>query len=430
MLTKIKLLFATRVTRRMLEDIAIDAGWAVALGIGLLIGAERERRKSEGPARAAAGLRTFAIAALLGAVAMEVGDGLMLAVAAAGITLMSAIAYLRDRSEDPGLTSEVALVITVVLGGFAMREPTKAAAVAVVVAVMLAARAPLHHFVRNVLTAPELKSALILASATLVVWPVLPNRFLGPFEAINPQGIWTVAILIMVIGAGGHIATRFLGGRYGLPLAGLAAGFVSSSATIASMGSRVTGNPLLLGPAVAGAVLSNVATIIQATALLAVVSPAVLMALWPSLAAAGATAIALGAVFTFGARTATAETPEAEAEAFSLPAALVLAVVIAAVLLAAAALRHWLGSQGVVAGAALAGFADAHASIVSVASLAASGKMPVADAAIPILAGLTTNSLTKIALATASGSRAYAKRVVPCVILVLAAAWFGLQAGW
>jgi uncharacterized membrane protein (DUF4010 family) len=411
----------------MLDVIAINAGWVVALGIGLLIGAERERHKGEGPQRSAAGLRTFAIAALLGAVSIQVGGSLMLAVAAGTVTALTALAYLRDRSEDPGLTSEIALVLTVVLGGLAVHEAATAAAAAVVVAVLLAARAPMHHFVRNVLTASELKSALILAAATLVVWPVLPNRYLGPFEAINPQAIWTIAILIMAIGAGGHIATRFLGGRYGLPVAGLASGFVSSSAAIASMGARVVANPQTLSSAVAGAVLSNVATIAQAAVLLAVVSPPVLWAMGPSLAAAGATAIALGAVFTFGAAKSGASEPDADKEAFSPLSAILLALTIAAVLLLSAALRHWLGQQGLLAGAALSGLADAHASIVSVATLTASGKMSAADAQIPILATLTTNSLTKIALAIASGSRAYAKRVVPCVILVLAAAWFGAQ---
>ena len=126
--------------------------WAVALGIGLLIGVDRERRKGEGPGRAAAGLRTFAITSLLGAASMEIGGPVLLCVTTAGALALTALAYYRSHSEDPGLTTEIALVLTLVLGGLAIREPLEAAALAVAAAILLAARTPMHRFVRDVLT--------------------------------------------------------------------------------------------------------------------------------------------------------------------------------------------------------------------------------------------------------------------------------------
>ena len=69
-----------------------------------------------------------------------------------------------------------------------------------------------------------LRSALIFATATLIVWPLLPDRYLGPFEAINLRSIWSVVVLVMLVGAGGYITTRALGIRYGLPIIGLASG--------------------------------------------------------------------------------------------------------------------------------------------------------------------------------------------------------------
>src|SRR5689334_7026885 len=96
---------------------------AIALGIGLLIGAERERRKGRGLSRSPAGIRTFAVTCLLGAVSIQVGGELLLAVATGAVAGLAAIAYLRSRAQDPGLTSEVALVLAVLLGGIAMREP-------------------------------------------------------------------------------------------------------------------------------------------------------------------------------------------------------------------------------------------------------------------------------------------------------------------
>ena len=269
----------------------------VALGIGLLIGAERERRKGEGPFRSAAGIRTFAITAVLGAVSVNIGGEILLSVTMAGVIGLTAIAYFRSRSDDPGLTTEIALILTLALGGLAMREPARAAALAVTVAILLAARGPMHRFVREVLTEAELKSALIFAAATLVVWPVIPDRYLGPFEAINPRSIWTIVILIMAISACGYVAVRALGARYGLPAAGLASGFVSSSATIAAMGARVVEDSRLLGPAVAGAVLSTIATVAQVAIVVAATSPITLMALGLPLIFAGLAAVAYGLIF-------------------------------------------------------------------------------------------------------------------------------------
>src|ERR1700746_2601822 len=89
--------------------------FAVALGIGLLIGTERERRKGEGPERAPAGLRTFALASLAGAMSVVTGGMPLLAVATAGIFGLAAFAYWRGEASDPGLTTEVALVSTLLL---------------------------------------------------------------------------------------------------------------------------------------------------------------------------------------------------------------------------------------------------------------------------------------------------------------------------
>jgi uncharacterized membrane protein (DUF4010 family) len=405
------------------------ASWAVALGIGLLIGVERERRKGEGAGRAAAGLRTFAITSLLGAVSMEIGGPVLLSVTTAGVLALTALAYYRSNGEDPGLTTEIALVLTLVLGGLAIREPLEAAALGVAAAVLLAARAPMHRFVRDVLTQSELKSALIFAAATLVVWPVIPDRYLGPFDAINLRSVWSIVILIMAISACGYVAVRALGSRYGLPAAGFASGFVSSSATIAAMGAKVVAEPRLLGPAVAAAVLSTVATVAQISIVVAAISLETLLALAVPLSLAGLAAVAYGVLFAFSFRDTPTDAPSNPGEAFSFRSALLLAAILAVVLVAAAALRTWFGDRGLVAAAAMAGFADAHATAMSMASQVTAGKLAARDACMLILVGFTTNSITKIVLAAASGTQAFALRVVPGLILVLAAAWMGFIIG-
>ena len=408
----------------------------MALGVGLLIGAERERRKQERPSPSAAGIRTFTVAALAGAVALLVGGVLVLAVVAAAVAAFAALGYWRAEGEDdPGLTTEIALVLAVLVGALAVPEPMLAAGVGVVVAIILAARTPLHHFVGSVLTTDEVRSGLLLAGATLVVLPLLPDRAMGPYEALNPRSIWLVVVMLLAISAGGHVAIRTLGVRFGLPLAGLAGGFVSSTATIGAMSARAGKTPSLLAGAVAGAVHSTVATILQLAALLAVISPPTLHAMAGPLIGGGLAAVAYGAAFTVRAfRQPPPEDPADAGEAFSLASALIFAGTLAVILVVSAALSAQFGQAGAAVGAAAGGLVDAHAAGISIASLVASGHLAPEGAVAPILVGLTSNTATKLIFAFSGGQRAFAWRVIPGLVLVTAAAWLGwlIQAalGW
>jgi len=398
---------------------------AVALGIGLLIGAERERRKGSGPSRSPAGLRTFAVTSLAGAISVLVGGEMLLAVATAGILALTTVAYWRGHSNDPGLTTEIALTATVLLGGLAMQRPALAGGIGVIIAVLLAARSRLHQFVGRILTEAELHDALIFAAATLVVLPLLPDRAMGPYGALNPRSIWLVVILVMAISAAGYVAVRGLGARFGLPLAGFAAGFISSTATIGAMGGRAAKQSDVMTGAVAGAVLSTVATIVQMALVLGTTSMATLSSLAAPLLCAGLAAGIYGAVLTSLALRQTAEADIQSGRAFSLWTALVFAATLSAVLVACAALQDQFGENGVIVAAAVAGFADTHAAAISVASLVASGKLSASDALLPIPAGLSTNTISKTVLAATSGGRAFALRVIPGLLLVAVAAWVG-----
>jgi uncharacterized membrane protein (DUF4010 family) len=397
----------------------------VALGIGLLIGAERERRKGEGPSRSPAGIRTFTVASFAGAISFIVGGEVLFAIATAGIILLTGVGYWRGQQDDPGLTTEIALIVTTLLGGLSMQNPALAAGLAVTVACVLAARLPLHRFVRFAITEDELKDALIFAGATLVVLPLLPDRPMGPYGALNPHSIWVLVILVMAIGAAGHLAVRILGLRVGLPIAGLASGFISSTATIAAMGARAAKTTDVLTAAVAAAVLSTIATIVQMALVLGVTSIPTLRMLSIPLIFAGLAAVVYGGASMTRALRSKTESETQSGRAFSLTTALIFALTLSGVLVASAALREWFGEAGVILAAALAGLIDTHSAAISVASLVASEKMSAVDAVFPILAGLSTNTASKMIVAGISGGRSFALRVIPGLVIVVLAAWAG-----
>lgn len=403
---------------------------AIALGIGLLIGVERERRKGEGPSRAPAGIRTFSLASLFGGISLIVGGEVMLAVAAAAVATLSVVSYRVKNEEDPGITTAVALLTTLLLGALAVRQPSLAAAVAVVVVALLAARTRLHRFVRDVLTERELQDALLFAAAALVILPLTPDQPVGPFGVLNLRTLWKLAVIVMSISAAGYIAIRALGPRFGLPLAGLASGFVSSVATIGSMGSRAAEEPRLRRAAVAGAVLSTVSTIIQMSVLLLVTDRATFWAMRFSLLFAGGAAIIYGSLFTF--KRASEEPPAAAEQtgrAFNLTTAIGFAAMVSAILVISAGVNRWLGSAGLAVATGIAGLADTHSAAISVASLASAQKITASAGVFPILVGLTTNTITKAVVAITTGGRAFALQIIPGLLLVIVAAWAGLRLG-
>ncbi len=384
-----------------------------ALGGGLLVGIERERSKGSGPGRKPAGVRTFALAALAGAISAMIGNGVLI-LSAFAIAALVLVGYLRSNGEDRGLTSEMALYVVFLLGALSAGQPQVAAALYVVVAIVLAFKQALHHFTRQVLTEAELGDLLLLAASVLVILPLLPDRTVDPFDVLNPRKLWLLVVLVMSINAAGYIALRLLGARRGLLLAGLLGGFVSSAATIGSMGQRARAAPDTRDAAVAAGLMSNVATVIQLVVILAALSVDLLREVAPALATAGA-ATALVAFLSF-LRTrgrlprvdqdTTAERP------FDLGHALLFAAIIGAALLLSAALQAWLGGGGVIIAAAMAGLADVHAAAVSLGQLSATSALPVGEAGLALAAAFATNSLVKCIAAFATGGMAYARPMI------------------
>ncbi|RFO97390.1 hypothetical protein DIC66_09730 [Rhodoferax lacus] len=408
------------------EPQSLLIGLCVALGIGLLVGAERERRKDSSPSRSAAGIRTFAVAALMGAVGITLGGMELLALAVLAVGAGTLVAYYKSRSRDPGLTTEFALVLTCMLGGMAMRDGVLAAGAGVGLALILAARNRMHHFVSTVLTEPELHDILLFAAVALIALPLAPDRFLGPFDALNPRALITLVVAVMTASAAGYMGVRWLGPRHGLPLAGFASGFVSSAATIHAMGRRARQSPSLTASAVAGAVLSSIATMLQMSLVIGLVQPDLLLAMaWP-LGLGGAAASLYGLVFFLQSVKDARPLEAVEAgRAFDLKASIGFAGLLGGVMVVAAGLNAWLGNAGLLLGAAVAGLADAHATAASAASLVAAGKIAGGQAMAPILLGLTTNAVTKAVLAFHAGGLRFASKIVPGLVLMVGACWFG-----
>ncbi|WP_248633967.1 MgtC/SapB family protein [Novosphingobium nitrogenifigens] len=405
-----------------MPDTALFQHMLVALGIGLLIGAERERRKAQRPATA--GLRTFTVAALLGAGAAAMPQMWMAGLAVACVTTLALVSAMRRRtSRDQGITTEIALIATTLLGALAIVQPLAAGALAVLIAIVLAARDPLHRFVGQTVTAGEVTDVLLIAGATLIILPMLPDRQMGPFGALNPHSIWLVVIMILGINALGEVATRLLGAKLGVPVLGLASGFISSSATIGAMGAWVRANPGSLIAGAAAAILSTVATYVQMAVVIEVTDHRAFVATIAPVGAAALAALVAGALFTAQAWHRTTAEPPKFSRSFNLVMALTFAAMLALMLVAAAALRTWFSGMGLAAASAIGGVLDVHAAAIAVASQVSDGTITPVEAVVPILIACTTSTLAKMLFSATAGTRAFAARVVPAQALMIASAW-------
>ena len=399
---------------------------AAALAVGLLIGVERERHKGQGPRRAAAGVRTFTLISLAGAISLELGGPPAFLVVAAIIDLFAAISYMRTFRHDAGLTTEVAMVVTVLLGGLALNEPQIAGALAVVVTIILASRTKVHDWINNVLTDEEIRDGLVLLAAALVILPLLPEQPIDQWGVFDLRKLWTLAVLVMAINGLGYIAVRALGAKVGLALAGLFSGFVSSTATIGAMGSRAKTRAELRGGAVAGAAASSVATVVQLGIVVGLVSIPTLKILVPSLLLSGLAALGYAALFTLRSVRETTEADIAPGRPFSPKTALLFVLIVGAALAVSTALTTWLGDNGLLLATAVAGLGDSHAAAISAASLAAGGQTEVKMAAVAVLIGFSTNAISKTVVAFSLGDRRFAFQLLPGIVLMVLAAW----AGW
>lgn len=397
----------------------------VALGIGLLIGAEREHdQQGAKEGTSIAGVRTFTIAALLGAVSITFDFWLLVATVAC-LTIFSATANLVSKTKDPGLTTEVTLLFTVILGGLAMSQAALAAALAVTIAILLAAKGPLHGFVKVAVSKEELNDFLILAAATLIVLPLVPNDYIGPFDAVNPRNLWLIVILVMLINAIGHIALRIFGGRIGLPVTGLVSGFISSTATIGTMGERAKQNSSLKDAAASGAILSNLATIIQLALLVVAISPSTLVALAGPLIFGGVSITVYGFIFTRRSLQNANDENVNQRQLVSVKNAITLALIIGVVLVFSAMLQDMLGQAGLLIASGAAGLADAHAPAISVASMVSTDKLSPDDAVLPILVAVSLNAVSKLIMAIVSGGKDFAWKVIPALAVQILMIWIG-----
>jgi uncharacterized membrane protein (DUF4010 family) len=245
-------------------EIAVKA--AVALALGLLVGFEREWSNKD------IGVRTFAMTALLGLLATLLGPSLLLF---GGSAVLIVIVFTNLRSLQTArkleATTSTALAIVFLLGVLVGQGHLfTPVACAIIVAMLLALKPQLRAFAGG-LAQQEVRSALLLGLLGFVIWPLLPDRFVDPWQLLQPREDWITVVVIACLGFLNYVLLRVYGSK-GIYLTAMFGGLVNSTATVAELVSTLSGSDLV-GLTVPVVLLTSVSMFIRNFIILAIFAP-------------------------------------------------------------------------------------------------------------------------------------------------------------
>lgn len=378
-----------------------------ALALGLLVGLQREWVQNR-----VAGIRTFALltlwGALCGLLGLAFGSWVVAAglLALAGLVVVGTVAEQRSGESDSGLTTEMAMLVMFGVGLIAMLgQRLVAVIVAGTVMVLLQSKKPLHRMVR-LIGEEDLREIARLVLAGLVILPVLPNRGMGYLGVLNPFAIWLMVVLIIGISLAAYLAGKYLGGGRGVAVSGILGGLISSTATTASLARRSG------APGVSGLTLAAIAMIASSIVFVRVPAEVVLAApghwremLPPLLAMMVWFGLVAAVVYHLARKKGGAtggEQPPSE-----LKSAVLFGLLYAVVLVIVAAARQHFGHSGLYVAAILSGLTDVDAITLSTSQLVATANLEPETGWRMILLGGMANVVFKMGLVAVLGARGF-----------------------
>jgi uncharacterized membrane protein (DUF4010 family) len=343
----------------------------IALGLGLLVGLQREYDNSD-----IAGIRTFPLITILGTVcaflAQSLGTWVVVAgfLSLAGLVIGANLLKIRSTKPGSGQTTEVAVLLMFAVGAYlAVGEKTVAVAIGGATAVLLHFKLPLVRLVER-MGEKNLRVIMQFVLISLVILPVLPNETYGPYDVLNPHDIWLMVVLIVGIGISGYFAYKLFGKDAGTLLGGLLGGLISSTATTVSYSRRTQDAPDLNKVAAFVIVAASTVAFVRVIVEIAVVAPQSFGQMAPPLGAVLVLMLLLSAgLYWWGnKRQEKEEMPEQENPA-QLKSALIFGALYALVLLGIEAAKDYFGNAGLYAIALLSGLTDVDAITLSTSRL-------------------------------------------------------------
>ncbi len=408
-----------------MTPLELAARFGTALGLGLLLGFERQRKQKPDEEQFA-GARTFALISMLGATATYLQLSLQLAWAlpiaflgVAGLTLASFI--LTSQKGDVGATTEVSALLTFAIGALcAAGESGVATAIAVCALLLLSMKAWSVETAQHIETA-DIEAVLKFAIITVIVLPLLPNQTYGPepMNVLNPYKVWLMVVLISGLNFASYVLVKVLGQEHGIPVTGILGGLVSSTAVTLGFSQRSRHEPERSSSFALGILVAWTIMFFRVLIAVAVINPDLARRLAMGIGMMGAVSL-LSCAFLYTRRESGEKASvKSGSNPFELGEAVKFGLLFGLVTVVAKAAQVYLGSAGLYIAGAVAGLTDVDAIALSMANLAGQADM-VGVAARTILIAIMANTLTKTSMAASVGSPELRKRILPLAALLMA----------
>jgi len=399
--------------------------FGVALAIGLLVGMQREYAKGGGEKEISAGERTLALVGLLGCAAAMAADKLsspwpLVSVILAISALFVATHFVGAWRGKVGLTTEVAVLVTLIVGAFCYwGSVALAVAIGVATTVLLSVKMEMNVFISRI-TREDIYAVLKFAVITAIVLPVLPDQTYGPppLNVLNPHNIWLMVVFISGISFLGYLLVQVIDPRRGIGLTGLLGGLASSTAVTLSFSQRSQRQSELAKPFALAIMVAWTVMFSRVLIEVAALEPALLRFVWAPLAASAAAGLAYCVYLYFAQHPGEGGDVEIS-NPFELGPAIKFGLIYALILLVSKTAQTYLGSAGFYISSIVSGFADVDAVTLSVAELTSPGGLELSTAARAIVLAAMANTVTKGGIVLMSGSRYLRRALLPGFALML-----------
>ncbi len=386
----------------------------VSTGIGLIIGLEREFRKTS-EKDLFAGIRTFPLVAILGCIVAYMAGSLttwlVAAVLFAFILFVGATYFIRSSAGHSGVTTEVSLIITFMLGVMTSLQLIKEAlAVTVVTTTLLSLKGQFQSFVLKI-TQDELFAFIKFIILCLLLFPFLPNLDYGPDGLLNPREIGFIVVIISSLSFAAYLLIKFAGADKGVLLTAVLGGFFSSTAvtwifstrsnTSDAVHSRLYAAGIILASSIMFIRVALVSYIFNKEVFLALVVPFALMA-----------ATGMGFMFYVVGREkhAPVASPVELGNPIKLLNILGFAMLYVGIALIVFYAGKYFGNRGLILSGLISGMADVDAITINMSKLAGdTGGFDIS--VLVIVLAVISNTVVKVGISLAKGSYEIRKKV-------------------
>ncbi|HTM09212.1 MAG TPA: MgtC/SapB family protein [Verrucomicrobiae bacterium] len=411
-------------------DLDLAIRFAAALGLGLLLGLERERKHDM--ELMFGGVRTFPLIALLGALGAfmehDMDQGWLLIASFVALSALVIVSYATTAARgELGVTSEVSALLAFIVGALCGWEKVGVASAATVVCLLLLTLKDFLHGLARRVEADDVEAMLQFAVISVIILPLLPNANFGPppLDVINPYKIWLMVVLIAGLNFLGYMLVKILGGEHGLVLTGILGGLVSSTAVTLSFSQRSRREPGLCSAFVLAIVVAWTIMFLRVIVMVGLVDRPLAASLAVALGCMAAAGVIVSLLLWRRGTAPERGVVTASANPFELSEAVKFGLLFGIVTVVAKAAEAYLGAKGLYLAGAVAGLTDVDAISLSMANLAAAQPQNVKIAAYTIVIAVVSNTLVKTGMAAFMGAPELRRIIISVTLILFIAAAVG-----